>query len=65
MEALDVPALLTSEAVDQIVSNLTNTSRTRSVNDQRDQPDCLILADLDNMEAVPKVKTQVSTAWQQ
>ena len=51
VEALEVPALLSTDTIDQIVSGLTQTSRTRSISDQKDHPDCLILADLENMEA--------------
>ena len=53
VEALEVPALLSTDTIDQIVSGLTQTSRTRSISDQKDHPDCLILADLENIEAGP------------
>jgi len=51
VEAIDVAAPLTPDAVDQVVGSLTHTSRTRSATDQKDHPDCIILSDLDNMEA--------------
>ncbi|CAJ1362423.1 unnamed protein product, partial [Effrenium voratum] len=52
IECVDVPHLISTESIDTIVSSMTGTVRTRSMNaDARTTPDCLILADLDNMEA--------------
>jgi len=50
LQTVEVPALLTLDSVDRIVSELTNTFRTKSTN-QALEPDCIILADLDNIES--------------
>ena len=51
VETIDVPSLVSGDSVDHICSGLTGTMSTRTVGDHRENPDCIIVSDLDNMEA--------------
>lgn len=51
IETLDVPALLNPENITGVINGLTGTIRAKSVSHENQSPDCLIISDLDNMEA--------------
>lgn len=51
VETIDVPGLISGEAIEHICGQMTGTTRSRSIADTREAPDCIILSDLDNMEA--------------
>lgn len=51
VDTINVPSLVCGESIEHICGNLTGTQRTRSIADTRESPDCIIVSDLDNMEA--------------
>jgi len=51
LETIEVPGLLTPEGIDHVVSSMTGTIRAKSTSAAHENPDCIIVSDLDNMEA--------------